>query len=141
SARSLRGAYKIMPEKLAIRLLALMTVIVSATTGAAAMTVSPLHVEMTSAGKSSRTQVTVTNTCSKALPVEASLQSFDIDASGMRQTKPAGDQFLVFPPQAMIPPGKTQVFRVQWVGEPLLKASESYLLSIAQIPVKLPKGE
>ena len=30
---------------------------------------------------------------------------------------------------------------MQWVGEPLLAASESYMMSVNQIPVKLPAGK
>ena len=41
--------------------------------------------------------------------------------------------FLVVPPQALMPPGATQNFRIQWVGEPQLCESQSYML-----PVELP---
>ncbi len=106
-----------------------------------AVSVSPVHVEMVSAGRASRAQITVTNTGSAPLPVEASLQQLLIGNNGERVFKAGGDQFLVFPPQAMIPAGGVQVFRVQWVGEPLLKASETYMLSISQLPVQLPKSQ
>lgn len=126
--------------RLWLRLLACSFLLSATATVAAATSVTPVHVEMTSAGRGSRTQVTVTNTGSVPLPVEASLQKLRIGDTGERRFGNAGDQFLVFPPQAMIPAGGVQVFRVQWVGDPLLKASETYLLSISQIPVKQSKG-
>ena len=106
-----------------------------------AMTVTPIHVEMKSAGAASRNQVTVTNPGKTPLPVETFLEKMQLDENGERKMSRAGDNFLVFPPQAMIPPGGTQVFRLQWVGEPALARSESYMFSISQVPVKLPKGQ
>lgn len=64
----------------------------------------------------------------------------EMDESGKSATKPAGEEFLLFPPQALIPPGATQSFRVQWVGDPQIKASQSYIFSVNQVPVKMPKG-
>lgn len=107
---------------------------------AEAMSVTPVHVEMGSAGSTARTQITVTNSSDQPMPVETALERLSIDESGGRKTAKAGEEFLVFPPQAIIPPGGTQVFRVQWVGEPMLDQSQSYLLSVSQVPVKLPKG-
>jgi fimbrial chaperone protein len=108
---------------------------------AAAMSVTPIHVEMTSAGSGGRAQVTVTNDGAEPLPVEAVIQSMSVAEDGSQQIEKAGDDFLVFPPQALIPPGGAQVFRVQWVGEPVISESESFLLSMNQIPVKLPAGQ
>jgi P pilus assembly chaperone PapD len=108
---------------------------------AAAMSVTPIHVEMTSAGQGGRAQVTVTNDSAEPLPVEGVIQKMTLTEDGTQQLQPAGEDFLVFPPQALIPPGASQVFRVQWVGEPMINASESFLLSMNQIPVKLPAGK
>lgn len=107
----------------------------------AAMTVAPIHVEMISTGGASRNQVTVTNPTKSALPVETVLERLELDEQGNRKTVKAGGEFLVFPPQAIIPPGGTQVFRLQWVGEPTLAQSQSYLFSVNQVPVKLAKGD
>jgi P pilus assembly chaperone PapD len=59
--------------------------------------------------------------------------------NGEETTEPAADSFLIYPSQAMIPAGGSQVFRVQWMGEPVVNKSESYRLSVSQVPVKLPK--
>lgn len=108
---------------------------------ASATSVSPIQLEMSSAGPASRTQVTISNTGDKALALDTSVQRMELGENGEQKLSRAGDEFLIFPPQAMVPPGSTQVFRVQWVGEPRLEASQSFLLSIAQIPVKLPKTQ
>jgi fimbrial chaperone protein len=54
--------------------------------------------------------------------------------------KDTGD-LLVFPQQAMIQPGQTQTFRVQFVGDPALARSKHYYVTVAQLPVQLPQGQ
>lgn len=102
---------------------------------------TPIHVEMASVGSASRTQITVVNDGKEPMPVETTLGHLTLNENGERTITKAGDEFLVFPPQAMIPPGGTQVFRLQWVGDPTLAQSKSYMLNVSQVPVKLPKGQ
>ncbi len=108
---------------------------------ALAMSVSPIHVEMTTTGSQGRAQITVTNDSRHAMPVEVGIQRMVVDDTGGRTLSEASDDFFVFPPQATIAAGATQVFRVQWVGEPLLQESQSYLIAISQVPLKLPPGK
>ena len=105
------------------------------------MSVTPVHIEMTTAGSSGRRQILVTNEAKVALPVEIGIQRMAMDEEGNRKLSKAGDEFLIFPPQAVIAPGGTQVFRLQWVGEPLIGQSESFIISVGQVPVKLPEGK
>ena len=114
-----------------------LTSIVGAASLACAMTVSPTHIEMQSAGARNTARVTVFNSSSAPLPIEAVVHFMQLDENGKSRTTPAGEDFLVMPPQALIPPGSTQVFRVRWLGEPALDASRSYFLYMNQIPVKL----
>jgi fimbrial chaperone protein len=102
----------------------------------AAMTVSPTQVEMTSIGSGAQARISVTNTDDEPLAVEAILSRATLDENGVPITSPAGDEFLVMPPQAIIAPGGTQNFRIQWLGDPEIDSSRTYLLYISQIPVK-----
>ncbi len=108
---------------------------------AAAMTVQPIQVEMTSTGSQGRAQVTVNNDGTEPLPIEIKIEKLTLGENGERKLTKAPDNFLIFPPQVLIKPGSAQVFRVQWVGEPMLAESESYMMSVNQIPVKLPAGK
>jgi fimbrial chaperone protein len=108
---------------------------------ASALTVSPMQVEMVSVGKGSHAQVSVVNNSGQPLPVEAVIRRMTLDESGASKTSQAGEDFLIMPPQALIPPGATQNFRVQWLGDPMLAQSQSYYLFMNQIPVKLPQGK
>ena len=85
----------------------------------------------------------MTNTGKTPLPVETALRE---DCSSTRTASAglakAGDDFLVFPPQAIIPPGGTQVFRLQWVGEPKLgQERELHVLRLPGAGEDAAKGE
>ena len=103
---------------------------------AAAMSVSPVTLDLVTTGKNTG-QIAVTNDGATPLPVEIVVSRMEMDENGQTATKPAGDEFLVFPPQALLAPGAVQNFRVQWVGEPQISGSQSYILSINQVPVKM----
>ena len=125
------------------RALATLAVLVplALSTAALAMTVTPTQLEMVSTGSASRAQITVVNNGAAPLPVEVVIQRAALDETGLPKTSKAGDEFLVMPPQALIAPGATQNFRVQWLGNPLIESSESFLVYMNQIPVKLPQGK
>jgi fimbrial chaperone protein len=108
-----------------------------AAAGAMAMSVSPIEVEMSSAGTKSHAQITVINDGPDPLPVEAVLQSLSLNERGEKRLSVAGDDFLIFPTQAMIAPGGMQVFRMQWVGDPEILASKTFLMSLNQVPVRM----
>jgi P pilus assembly chaperone PapD len=105
--------------------------------GAQAMSVTPLSVELTSSGASNKATLRVHNNAAAPIPVEFQITRITIDEKGATRSEPAPDQFVIFPPQKAIPPGATQSFRVQWLGTPNLKQSETYIISVNQLPVDL----
>lgn len=107
---------------------------------AEAVTVAPMQVEMTSSGARSHATISVINNSNEPLPIEAAVKSMSLDEVGKASTAEAGDEFLVMPPQTIIPPGATQNFRIQWLGEPMLAASRSYYIFFNQVPVKQKAG-
>jgi fimbrial chaperone protein len=110
---------------------------VGGATSCFAMTVSPMQIELLSAGRTSRGMISVVNDNAEPLPVELVVKRISLDENGAPRTSPAEDNFLMMPPQALIPPGATQNFRIQWLGDPLLNRSESFFIYVNQIPVKL----
>lgn len=104
------------------------------------ITVSPMQLEMVSSGTRNRSSVTVVNGSSQPMPVEAVVQRMTLDENGKAHTSKAGDEFLVMPPQAMIPAGATQNFRIQWLGDPVVDQSQSFFVFFNQVPVKSPEG-
>lgn len=104
-----------------------------------ALTVSPVQIELVALGDRNRATVTVLNDSEHPLAIEAVVQRMMLDENGKSQTAKAGDEFLLMPPMALIPPGGTQNFRVQWLGDPMMEASQSFYIFFNQIPVKMPK--
>lgn len=108
---------------------------------AVAMTVQPVVIDLQTAGRGMAQVITVENTFATQLPVELSIQELEVASDGVRQTGKDPGDLLVFPPQALIEPGQTQTFRVQYVGDPELAKSKHYYVTVAQLPIKLPEGQ
>lgn len=105
-----------------------------------AMTVQPVVIDLKTSGKGMSQVMTVENTFTRDLPVEITIRQLELTTNGIKATDKDPGDLLVFPPQALIKPGQTQTFRVQYVGDPDLKSSKHYYVTVAQLPVKLPEG-
>ena len=97
--------------------------------------VSPMIAELKPSGRNSVLRVTVTNTSERDIPYEVRMVRGEITPDGQLETTPAEEDFLVFPAQSIIEGQSQQVFRVQYIGEPLLDQSQVYYMSIRQVPV------
>ena len=117
---------------LAVALLALVT----AATPAFAMRVSPMVSELKASGAGAVARIEVGNVSNKALPFETRITRIDFDADGKLIETPADEDFIVFPPQGLVPVSGRQVVRVQWVGRPDIPNSQAYYVSIRQLPVE-----
>jgi P pilus assembly chaperone PapD len=91
---------------------------------------------MGTTGSSARARITMTNTGDSPLAVEPGVETTEMDELGRVKHGEAGDEFLILPAQALIAPGATQVFRVQWVGDPDIPESRSYLVTLNELPVR-----
>lgn len=108
---------------------------------ALAMTVQPVVIDLQTSGRAMSQVITVENTFTTPLPVELTVQELKLTTDGVQLTGVDPGDLLVFPPQAMIQPGQTQTFRIQYVGDPDLAASKHYYVTVAQLPVELPEGQ
>lgn len=106
-----------------------------------AMTVQPVVLNLTTSGRGMSQVVTVENTFANPLPVEMRVQELRLDENGVHTTGAESSDLLVFPGQALIQPGQTQAFRVQYVGDPALARSKHYYITVAQLPVQMPQGQ
>ncbi len=104
---------------------------------ASAMTVRPVVLDLKTSGRGMNQVISVQNTSVDAIPVELTAQELIIDAEGAHPTGKDPGDLVIFPPQAVIAPGATQTFRVQYVGDPALRTSKHYYITVAQLPVKL----
>lgn len=85
---------------------------------------------------SSGVTVTLQNPRNVALPVEFEIVERFINEDGSEDYTSADDQFLIFPPQALINPGETQSIRIQWVDQAPV-TSRSFTLFAKEIEVDL----
>ncbi len=104
-------------------------------TGAYAMRVSPMVAELTTSGSGSIARIEVGNAGSALLPFETTITRIEMDSEGTLTETPGDEDFLVFPPQGLVPVSGRQVVRVQWVG-PTIEHSRAYYLSVRQLPVE-----
>jgi P pilus assembly chaperone PapD len=118
---------------------ALLTLVPAPT--ARAMAVEPLLLDILTMGQKAQQSFRVVNNGAGPLPVEIDVSRLELGLNGEQKTTPAADDFLIYPAQAMIPVGGTQVFRVQWIGDPQIDRARSYRFMVSQVPVKLPKGQ
>ncbi len=109
-----------------------------AITPVSATTVQPIVIDLDAVGARASHSITVQNTNADPLPIEIRIDSLAFAEDGVRVEGPSKD-LQVFPAQAVIAGGRTQTFRVQWVGAPP-ERSKSYYVTAAQAPVTLPQG-
>ena len=129
------------PRRFLARLLLAVAALAGAAVPATAMTVSPVVVNLTTSGRGFTQTISVENTFSTPLPVELRVEELRADGNGFIASGVESPDLLVFPPQAMIQPGQTQSYRVQYVGDPELARSKHYYVTIAQLPVQRSEGQ
>ncbi|MEE2849171.1 MAG: molecular chaperone [Pseudomonadota bacterium] len=108
----------------------------AAVSAAWAMRVSPMVAELTTSGAGSAARIEVGNIGAAAMPFETRITRIDYDSAGNLIETEQDDDFLVFPPQGVVPVNGRQVVRVQWVGEGELDTSRAYYLWVRQLPVQ-----
>lgn len=125
------------PLRLAhLAIVAALLLVLLVSTAAHAMRVSPMVIEMSSSGSDSAARIEVQNLNQGPLAYEVRIYRLTYDAKGNVTETPADGDFLLFPPQGTLPPGARQVMRLQWVGAPDIAASQSYYVSVNQLPVQ-----
>ena len=108
---------------------------------ALAMTVQPVVVNLKPIGNGMSQSVMVHNSFAAPLPVELRIEELTFENNIMTSTHKDPGDLLVFPPQALVKPGQTQSFRIQYTGDPELARSKYYYVTVAQLPVKLTPGQ
>ena len=108
-----------------------------------ATTVTPVVLDLQTTGRAVTSSVSVTNNSAGPMTVEIVTTLLQPTATGFSslESENVDDDLLVSPPSVLIPAGKTQTFRVQWIGDPDLAQSKHYYVGVNQLPVKLPDGD
>lgn len=121
-------------------LLAALAALVVLVSPALAMRVSPMVVEMESRGANAVARIEVQNINPGNLAFQTRIFRMEIDKDGNISETPADQDFLIFPPQGVLPASGRQVVRLQWVGGDELATSQAYYVSVEQLPVPFEPG-
>jgi len=114
----------------------LSAVLVACTAEALAFRLSPMRYVLEPSGPGAEITLKLENTYPVDLPVEVEVFKRTIAEDGTEIREPADDDFIVFPPQSLIPVGAEQAFRVRYYGPPALDAMESYIVMFRQLPIR-----
>lgn len=99
--------------------------------------VEPMTYDLTPSGGGAQQDLRVENTGSQPTPVEIRVEKREILPDGSDKRTPADDDFLVFPPQGIVPANGFQTFRVRYIGDPALAKTALYTITVAQLPVEM----
>jgi fimbrial chaperone protein len=106
-----------------------------------AVSVNPLVLELEASGTKKAATFQVTNDGATPFPVQLKISRLELDEQGGQRSTPAPDAFTILPPLAIVKPGQSQKFRLQWNGGGELKESQTYIISVSQVPVKFPAAQ
>jgi len=120
--------------------LAMLGLAASVGTANAGVRVNPMSYDLQPSGSKARQDLRVENTSATPTAVEVRVERREIEPDGTDKRSPADDDFLIFPPQGILPANGFQTFRVEYVGDPAIKGSRLYLITIAQLPVSATGG-
>ena len=105
---------------------------------ASAYQVSPMIYDLTPSGRGATAVLRVQNDSPRPITIEMTVEKRNFDEQGNESRTPAEDDFIIFPPQAVIAANTTQAIRVQYAGPQNLERSVMYVVTVKQIPVTLP---
>ena len=101
----------------------------------------PLFASLAPTGAGAEHVFRVANTGDKPIAVQFNMTTREQRADGTESQQSADDSFLVYPPQAVIAPNKTQKVRVQWLGKQNPSKELAYRFIAEQVPVNLSKDK
>lgn len=103
---------------------------------ASAYRVKPLIVQLEPTGESAKADVLIENTHDYPLALEFSASERIIADDGTEKEIPKDEDFLIFPPQAVVAPGKTQRIQIRYLGNTTTE-SRAYRLHIEQADIDI----
>jgi len=105
---------------------------------ASALQMNPLSVVVKPTGGGARQSFKVTNESNEPIAVQFSVMTRQ-QVNNKEVRRPADKDFMIYPPQAIIPPKSTQKVRIQWLGKQKVTKELSYRLIAEQVYVSLKK--
>jgi fimbrial chaperone protein len=101
-----------------------------------ALQMTPLSLVLKPSGGGAKQSVRVTNESNKPIAVQFSVTTRQ-QINNKEVRKPADKDFMIYPPQTIIPARTTQKVRIEWLGAGKLPREQSYRLIAEQVHVSL----
>ena len=118
-------------------LLALCLSILVAVTPAFAFEMTPLDLNLEPAGREASGRFRILNVDAKPIAIQVGVFTREMTDEGADILRPADDDFIVYPPQMIVKPGKSQTLRVKYVGATVDTVERAYRLIAEQLPIDL----
>jgi fimbrial chaperone protein len=119
--------------------------LVLAPSPAAAFRLVPMVMDFAPAGRGATQSFGIVNDTDRPIAAEVSIVRRQVDLDGKETYTPEEDDFIVYPPQMVVMPGKVQIVQVRWVGAAKPEKELPFRIIAEQLPIKLdrqqPKGE
>ena len=107
----------------------------------ASFEVTPLRINLAPAGSDSQATLRAQNTKQTPLPIETFVVRRTVSEDGEEVRAPADEDFIIFPPQALVEPGGAQAFRVRYVGDSDIETSRLYGIGVREVQAQVPSEE
>ncbi|MBA3463591.1 MAG: molecular chaperone [Deltaproteobacteria bacterium] len=78
----------------------------------------------------------INNDGNERIALVVSVQTLERDDSYVETNRDAEDEFLIYPPQMVLSPGKRQTLRVTWLGDTNLAREKAYRIVVQQVPIE-----
>jgi len=105
---------------------------------ASALQMTPLSVVLKPSGGGAKQTFRVTNESNKPVAVQFSVTTRQ-QVNNKEVRRPADNQFMIYPPQTIIPARTTQKVRIEWLGKGNIPREQAYRLIAEQVHVSLTK--
>lgn len=128
-----------MPRFMKLAGIAALAALLCTAPASAAIRVEPMSYDLTPNGTGARRDLRVENSGDRPTAVELRVERREILPDGSERRTPADDDFLLFPPQGIVPANGFQTFRVQYIGQPVAR-TVLYSVIVAQQPVDTERG-
>ncbi|MDA1132782.1 MAG: molecular chaperone [Proteobacteria bacterium] len=104
---------------------------------AAAFQLIPIVMEFAPSGRAATQTFGIWNDAAEPVAVQIDMVERLVGIDGSETLPPAGDRFLVYPNQALVPPNEMQLIQVRWLGEADLARELAFRIIAEQLPVAL----
>ena len=120
-----------------VRMLVLAGAVALFAVPASAWRLAPLSLELEPSGRNAQGVFRIHNEDAEAIAVQVSIARRSVAEDGTNTMEPSSDEFVLFPTQLVLQPGKSQAVRVQYKGDRNLIREQSFRIITEQLPVNL----